>query len=136
MIHRNTYINAPTVLLATWQTRRRADLFFAGQVSGVEGYVESAASGLAAGRNARASCSACAPGGAAHDRDWRAGVLRFSRRLAALRTVQHHVRIMPPVEASPRSKQARQIAASERALRDLDAWIQDQREDPTPADRS
>jgi methylenetetrahydrofolate--tRNA-(uracil-5-)-methyltransferase len=44
MIHRNTYINGPTVLLPTWQTRTRADLFFAGQVSGVEGYVESAAS--------------------------------------------------------------------------------------------
>ena len=54
MVHRNTYINGPTVLQATWQTRARADLFFAGQVSGVEGYVESAASGLLAGRNAAA----------------------------------------------------------------------------------
>ncbi len=52
MIHRNTYINGPTVLRDTWQTRSRPDLFFAGQVSGVEGYVESAASGLIAGRNA------------------------------------------------------------------------------------
>ncbi len=54
MVHRNTYINGPTVLQQTWQTRARADLFFAGQVSGVEGYVESAASGLLAGRNAAA----------------------------------------------------------------------------------
>ncbi len=54
MVHRNTYINGPTVLQATWQTRARPDLFFAGQVSGVEGYVESAASGLLAGRNAAA----------------------------------------------------------------------------------
>ena len=52
MIHRNTYINGPTVLHDTWQTRRGPTLFFAGQVSGVEGYVESAASGLIAGRNA------------------------------------------------------------------------------------
>jgi methylenetetrahydrofolate--tRNA-(uracil-5-)-methyltransferase len=52
MVHRNTYICGPKVLLPTWQTRRRRDLFFAGQVSGVEGYVESAASGLVAGRNA------------------------------------------------------------------------------------
>jgi methylenetetrahydrofolate--tRNA-(uracil-5-)-methyltransferase len=42
------------VLQETWQTRERGDLFFAGQVSGVEGYVESAASGLLAGRNAAA----------------------------------------------------------------------------------
>ena len=54
MVHRNTYINGPTVLRDTWQSRRRDDLFFAGQVSGVEGYVESAASGLIAGRNAAA----------------------------------------------------------------------------------
>ena len=54
MIHRNTYINGPTVLRPTWQTRTRDDLFFAGQISGVEGYVESAASGLIAGRNAAA----------------------------------------------------------------------------------
>jgi methylenetetrahydrofolate--tRNA-(uracil-5-)-methyltransferase len=54
MVHRNTYINGPTVLRDTWQTRARGDLFFAGQISGVEGYVESAASGLIAGRNAAA----------------------------------------------------------------------------------
>ena len=52
MIHRNSYINAPTILRPTFQTRGRADLFFAGQVSGVEGYVESAASGMLAGLNA------------------------------------------------------------------------------------
>jgi methylenetetrahydrofolate--tRNA-(uracil-5-)-methyltransferase len=54
MVHRNTYINGPMVLRETWQTRARPDLFFAGQISGVEGYVESAASGLIAGRNAAA----------------------------------------------------------------------------------
>jgi methylenetetrahydrofolate--tRNA-(uracil-5-)-methyltransferase len=52
MIHRNTYINAPTLMQPTFQTRRRPDLFFAGQLSGVEGYTESAASGLLAGINA------------------------------------------------------------------------------------
>jgi methylenetetrahydrofolate--tRNA-(uracil-5-)-methyltransferase len=54
MIHRNTYINAPTVLRETGQVRSNEKLFFAGQISGVEGYVESAASGLLAGRNAAA----------------------------------------------------------------------------------
>jgi methylenetetrahydrofolate--tRNA-(uracil-5-)-methyltransferase len=54
MVHRNTYINGPSVLRDTWQTKLRSDLFFAGQISGVEGYVESAASGLMAGRNAAA----------------------------------------------------------------------------------
>ncbi|MCL1893540.1 MAG: methylenetetrahydrofolate--tRNA-(uracil(54)-C(5))-methyltransferase (FADH(2)-oxidizing) TrmFO [Holophagaceae bacterium] len=46
-IHRNTYISAPRLLCATLATKARGDIFFAGQLSGVEGYLESAASGLA-----------------------------------------------------------------------------------------
>jgi methylenetetrahydrofolate--tRNA-(uracil-5-)-methyltransferase len=49
MIHRNTYVNAPSVLEPSFETRTRPGLFFAGQMSGVEGYVESASSGLIAG---------------------------------------------------------------------------------------
>ena len=64
VMHRNTFINSPKVLKATYQFNSREDLFFAGQMTGVEGYVESAASGLIAGINAariftgeRASCN-------------------------------------------------------------------------------
>jgi len=52
VMHRNTFINSPKVLKATYQFNLREDLFFAGQMTGVEGYVESAASGLVAGINA------------------------------------------------------------------------------------
>ncbi len=48
VMHRNTYIDSPHLLEATMETRARAGLFFAGQMTGVEGYVESAASGIAA----------------------------------------------------------------------------------------
>jgi methylenetetrahydrofolate--tRNA-(uracil-5-)-methyltransferase len=51
-IHRNTYINAPRVLAPTLQMRERPSVFFAGQISGVEGYVESVATGWLAGKNA------------------------------------------------------------------------------------
>jgi methylenetetrahydrofolate--tRNA-(uracil-5-)-methyltransferase len=51
-IHRNTYICSPRVLQATMQTRHRPNLFFAGQITGVEGYVESVAMGWLAGVNA------------------------------------------------------------------------------------
>ena len=51
-MHRNTYINSPTVLLETMQSRADERVFFAGQISGVEGYAESIATGLIAGRNA------------------------------------------------------------------------------------
>jgi methylenetetrahydrofolate--tRNA-(uracil-5-)-methyltransferase len=51
-IHRNTFINAPKVLDATLQTRQQPGLFFAGQITGVEGYIESVATGWLSGLNA------------------------------------------------------------------------------------
>jgi methylenetetrahydrofolate--tRNA-(uracil-5-)-methyltransferase len=50
-IHRNTYINSPRVLAATMQMREHPNIFFAGQITGVEGYVESVAMGWLAGQN-------------------------------------------------------------------------------------
>ncbi|MCM3128704.1 FADH(2)-oxidizing methylenetetrahydrofolate--tRNA-(uracil(54)-C(5))-methyltransferase TrmFO [Paenibacillus provencensis] len=52
VMHRNTFINSPKLLEPTYQFKNRNNLFFAGQMTGVEGYVESAASGLIAGMNA------------------------------------------------------------------------------------
>ncbi len=51
VMHRNSFINSPSLLKQTYQMKSREDLFFAGQITGVEGYVESAASGLVAGLN-------------------------------------------------------------------------------------
>ena len=51
VMHRNTFLNAPRMLCADFSVRERPLLFFAGQITGVEGYMESAASGLLAGRN-------------------------------------------------------------------------------------
>jgi methylenetetrahydrofolate--tRNA-(uracil-5-)-methyltransferase len=123
MVHRNTYINGPTVLLDTWQTRRRADLFFAGQVSGVEGYVESAASGLIAGRNAAALATGRPV--AAPPRTTAIGALGYYVSHAEPRTYQpsnitHG--IMPPLPSPPRDKLRKKLMVAERALADLDAW--------------
>ena len=52
VMHRNTFIHSPTLLHADYSVKARPRLFFAGQITGVEGYVESAASGLVAGFNA------------------------------------------------------------------------------------
>jgi methylenetetrahydrofolate--tRNA-(uracil-5-)-methyltransferase len=126
MVHRNTYINGPTVLTATWQVRGRDDLFIAGQISGVEGYVESAASGLMAGRYA-----------AAIGRGKRLPVLPRSTALGALAHYVSHANprdyqptnitfgIMEPLACGPRDKHARKLAISDRALRDLEAWLRD-----------
>jgi methylenetetrahydrofolate--tRNA-(uracil-5-)-methyltransferase len=117
MIHRNTYINAPTVLDESWCARTRPDLLFAGQVSGVEGYVESAASGLIAGRNA-ARLVLGMPAIAA-PRTTALGSLGYYVSHADAR---HYAPsnitfgIMPPLERPPRPRQERQLAMSQRAL--------------------
>ena len=123
MIHRNTYINAPTVLRETWQTRSRDDLFFAGQISGVEGYVESAASGLIAGRNAAALVQG--------------RPLRTPPRTTALGALAYYVShadprhyqptnitfgIIEPLDARVK-KRDRKTAISERALAHLESWL-------------
>jgi methylenetetrahydrofolate--tRNA-(uracil-5-)-methyltransferase len=124
MIHRNTYINAPTVLDETWCTRTRPDLLFAGQVSGVEGYVESAASGLIAGRNAARIVQGHAA--IAAPRTTAIGALGYYVSHADPR---HYAPsnitfgIMPPLDAPPRQRHDRQLATSRRALDDLAQWL-------------
>ncbi|MBR2774856.1 MAG: methylenetetrahydrofolate--tRNA-(uracil(54)-C(5))-methyltransferase (FADH(2)-oxidizing) TrmFO [Selenomonadaceae bacterium] len=61
VMHRNTYLNSPKILLPTFQLRSKPRIFFAGQITGVEGYVESAASGLMAGVNAARLAKALEP---------------------------------------------------------------------------
>ena len=123
MIHRNTYINGPTVLMDTWQTRSRPGLFFAGQVSGVEGYVESAASGLIAGRNAAALAMGREPIPA--PRTTAIGALGYYVSHADPSHYQPTnitFGIIPALEAPPKSRQERAMATSERALADLAGW--------------
>jgi methylenetetrahydrofolate--tRNA-(uracil-5-)-methyltransferase len=139
MVHRNTYINGPTVLRETWQTKMRHDLFFAGQISGVEGYVESAASGLIAGRNAAALVRGEEP--RTPPRTTAIGALAYYVSHADPRNYQPTnitFGIMPPLDVrqapvnpdrtrgvaiAPRGKMERKLALSERALRDLTEWF-------------
>jgi methylenetetrahydrofolate--tRNA-(uracil-5-)-methyltransferase len=124
MVHRNTYICGPKVLRPTWQTKFRDDLFFAGQVSGVEGYVESAASGLLAGLNAAALAVGRAP--------------RVLPRTTAMGALAHYVShadpahyqpsnithgIMEPLSNPPRDKATKKTRIAERALADLQEWL-------------
>jgi methylenetetrahydrofolate--tRNA-(uracil-5-)-methyltransferase len=123
MVHRNTYVNGPTVLAETWQVRTRPSLFFAGQMSGVEGYVESAASGLLAGLNAAALA--------------RGEPVSSPPRTTAIGALAYYVShanpahyepsnitfgIIQALEKPPRGKKLRNLALSERALADLEAW--------------
>jgi methylenetetrahydrofolate--tRNA-(uracil-5-)-methyltransferase len=134
MVHRNTYINGPTVLRETWQTRVREDLFFAGQVSGVEGYVESAASGLLAGRNAAALVLGEAP--SSPPRTTAIGALAYYVSHAEAKHYQPSnitFGIMAPLEDNrveaglkprrPKKGADRKQAQSSRALADLETWM-------------
>ena len=56
VMHRNTYINSPKLLDSTYKLRKSDALYFAGQITGVEGYIESTASGFVAGLNAATEC--------------------------------------------------------------------------------
>ena len=124
MVHRNTYVNGPTVLTETWQLRDHPTVFFAGQMSGVEGYVESSASGLLAGLNAAAL--ALGRPTAAPPRTTAIGALAF---YASHADPAHYepsnitFGIMEPLEKPPRGKADRKVAMSHRALDALDAWM-------------
>ena len=123
-VHRNTYINAPRMLSETLQTRTRGDLYFAGQIAGTEGYVESAAGGLLAG----IYCSMALLDGGINPvpRTTALGSLAFyisHARALNYQPTNITFGIIPALENPVRRKQERREAISRRALRDLDSWI-------------
>ena len=120
MIHRNTYVNAPASLEPTFETRRRAGLFFAGQMSGVEGYVESAASGLLAGIGAALRASGRAP--LAFPEDTALGALgRYIARSDPERYQPTNIAfgLLPELPAPIKDKARRRLALAHRALDSL-----------------
>jgi methylenetetrahydrofolate--tRNA-(uracil-5-)-methyltransferase len=123
MIHRNTYVNAPKVLEPTFETRRRRGLFFAGQMSGVEGYVESAASGLIAGLGAalrvRGEEPVCFPEDTALG-----GLGRYIARSdpANYQPTNIAFGLLPELPHRIRDKARKRLALSARALDSLDRF--------------
>ncbi len=149
MVHRNAYVNGPTVLAETWQVRTHPTLFFAGQMSGVEGYVESAASGLLAGANAAAMAKG-EPVSAA-PRTTAIGALAYyvsHANPAHYEPSNITFGIMPPLDwarggpeapkgpplsPAPKGKKLRNLALADRALQDLQAWVHARTSQTVPA---
>jgi methylenetetrahydrofolate--tRNA-(uracil-5-)-methyltransferase len=123
MIHRNTYVNAPLVLEPTFETRRRPGLFFAGQMSGVEGYVESAASGLLAGVGAFLRANGRSP--VAFPEDTALGALgRYVARSEPGHYQPANIAfgLLPDLPRRIRDRKRRRLALARRALDSLERF--------------
>ena len=125
VMHRNTFLNAPKVLKADFSLQKEPRLFFAGQITGVEGYVESVASGLVAGINAA--------------RRLRNQPTLVFPQETALGALAHHLEgspsvdfqpmninfgIIPPLESRLKAKRERNLQISQRALAKLEEFKQ------------
>jgi len=123
-IHRNTYINAPTLLRETLQMKAHPRVLFAGQICGVEGYVESIATGLLAGMHAAALALQ--------------GEARSAPRASAFGSLTNYVThadpgnfqpanitfdLLPPLERKIRDRKERHRMQCEAALQEFDRWI-------------
>ncbi len=123
-VHRNTYINGPALLNDTLQLRAAPNIFFAGQISGVEGYVESIATGLIAGRSAAGLALGEAP--------------RSFPRQTALGSLCAYVSgadpanyqpanitfdLLPKLEHPPRDRQQRHTQVCQQALASLEEFL-------------
>ena len=120
VMHRNTFIDSPRLLNADYSFRNRGGLFFAGQITGVEGYMESASSGILAGINAARLIKGEAP-----------LVLKNTTMMGALaeyissspakdfQPMGANFGILPPLETKIRDKRERYAALSQRGLNDL-----------------
>ena len=123
-VHRNCYINAPTVLDPTLQTRSRNGLYFAGQISGVEGYTESSATGLFAGINVARQVAGEDP--LTLPRETMLGALCHYISHADPKGYQPTnaaFGLLPPAPKGVKKKRDRKIARANRALETLDQWL-------------
>ncbi|MDR3734252.1 MAG: methylenetetrahydrofolate--tRNA-(uracil(54)-C(5))-methyltransferase (FADH(2)-oxidizing) TrmFO [Acidobacteriaceae bacterium] len=127
-IHRNTYINAPTLLTETLQLKAHPSMMVAGQLSGVEGYTESIASGLLAGRYAAALVQGRVP--VAAPRECALGSLTHYITHTEAKTFQPAnmtFDLLPPMDVEmrkkTRDKKERHRIQCERALAAFDAWL-------------
>ncbi len=123
-IHRNTYINGPTLLNECLQLKSQPNIFFAGQICGVEGYVESIAAGLMAGMHAAALAAGLEP--VAAPRATALGSLVHYVTHAAAKNFQPAnitFDLLPPLERKVRDRAERHRLQCGCALAELDAWL-------------
>lgn len=122
-MHRNTYISSPEVLNSTYETKLCKNLFFAGQMTGVEGYVESAGSGLVAGINA--SLRAIGESPIVFPKNTAIGSMAnyiTSTSAKNFQPMNASYSLMPQLEKKIRNKQERHLMQSKIALDELNEF--------------
>lgn len=120
VMHRNTYLRSPQMMEQTYQTKKRPDLLFAGQMTGVEGYVESAASGLYAGINAALLAQEKAP--VIFPEETMMGAMAYYITHANkdnFQPINANFGIIRPLGKRVRDKRERNMQLSQRALDEL-----------------
>ncbi|MGM0803378.1 MAG: FADH(2)-oxidizing methylenetetrahydrofolate--tRNA-(uracil(54)-C(5))-methyltransferase TrmFO [Bacillota bacterium] len=124
VMHRNTFLNSPRLLEETYQLKARKDLFFAGQMTGVEGYVESAASGLIAGINASKLVNGEEL--AVFPKETAIGSMAYYITTANpdnFQPMNANFGLLPPLEKRIKNKQERNTALANRALETIQNFI-------------
>ncbi|MDR7074555.1 FADH(2)-oxidizing methylenetetrahydrofolate--tRNA-(uracil(54)-C(5))-methyltransferase TrmFO [Fictibacillus barbaricus] len=124
VMHRNTFLNSPKMLKNTYQLQARNDLFFAGQMTGVEGYVESAASGLIAGINAAKLVKGEEP--VAFPNETAIGSMAHYITTANpdnFQPMNANFGLLPALEKRIKNKQERNTALADRALGTIQNFI-------------
>ena len=123
-LHRNTFLNSPRLLDATLRLKAMPRLRFAGQITGCEGYVESAAVGLLAGRFAAAERLGLAPAAPPTTTAMGAllGHITGGADAATFQPMNVNFGLFPPIDGTLRGRERKQALAT-RALSDLDQWL-------------
>jgi methylenetetrahydrofolate--tRNA-(uracil-5-)-methyltransferase len=123
-MHRNTYIRGPAILSPTLEHRSRTGVFLAGQITGAEGYMAAAATGLVAGINA-ARAAAGADRLVPPPQTVVGGLARYVSQAGAadFRPINPNFGLLPPLADRVRDRRRRNLALSKRSAEALEAWI-------------
>ena len=123
-IHRNTYINSPTLLRETLQMKQHPNVLFAGQICGVEGYVESIATGLMAGMHAAALAGGTEPLAPPRQSAFGSLVHYVTQADAKnFRPANITFDLLPPLEVKIRDRAERHLRQCQQALAEFDVWM-------------
>jgi methylenetetrahydrofolate--tRNA-(uracil-5-)-methyltransferase len=132
-IHRNTYINSPALLNPTLRMKAHPSVLFAGQICGVEGYVESIATGLIAGMNAAALANGSDPAPPPRASAF-GSLVHYITRAESKNFQPANITfdLLPPLDRKIRDRKERHRLQCELALRDFEDWLGRATAQPTP----